>query len=196
MGRIVKSNPLQHFDGYLNQSATNKKIAKDVFTKGDAAYLTGDVLVMDKYGYMYFRDRTGDTFRWKGENVSTTEVEGTLSRILNLTDVVVYGVEIPGIEGKAGMAAIADPENSCDLEGFASELKKALPLYARPVFLRFLHEVSKTSTYKFQKMELRKQGFDPVLVKDRLYFLDARQGCYLPLDQAAFGRIQSGQQKL
>ncbi|KFQ99380.1 Long-chain fatty acid transport protein 4, partial [Opisthocomus hoazin] len=184
VGRIVKSNPLQHFDGYLNQSATNKKIARDVFTKGDAAYLTGDVLVMDKYGYMYFRDRTGDTFRWKGENVSTTEVEGTLSRILNLTDVVVYGVEIPGIEGKAGMAAIADPENSCDLEGFASELKKPLPLYARPVFLRFLHEVSKTSTYKFQKTELRKQGFDPALVKDKLYFLDSREGRYLPLDQA------------
>uniref|UniRef100_A0A8B9UU26 long-chain-fatty-acid--CoA ligase n=1 Tax=Anas zonorhyncha TaxID=75864 RepID=A0A8B9UU26_9AVES len=175
VGRIVKSNPLQHFDGYLNQSATNKKIARDVFTKGDAAYLTGDVLVMDKYGYMYFRDRTGDTFRWKGENVSTTEVEGTLSRILNLTDVVVYGVEIPGIEGKAGMAAIADPDNSCDLETFASELKKALPLYARPVFLRILHEVSKTSTYKFQKMELRKQGFDPSLVKDKLYFLDCRE---------------------
>uniref|UniRef100_A0A8C0VWT2 Very long-chain fatty acid transport protein n=1 Tax=Cyanistes caeruleus TaxID=156563 RepID=A0A8C0VWT2_CYACU len=196
VGRIVRSNPLQHFDGYLNQSATNKKIARDVFTKGDAAYLTGDVLVMDKYGYMYFRDRTGDTFRWKGENVSTTEVEGTLSRILNLTDVVVYGVEVPGIEGKAGMAAIADPENSCDLEDFSSKLKKALPLYARPVFLRFLHEVSKTSTYKFQKMELRKQGFDPTLVKDRLYFLDSRQGCYLPLDQAAFSRIQSGDQKL
>ncbi|KAJ7414187.1 Long-chain fatty acid transport protein 4 [Willisornis vidua] len=196
VGRIVRSNPLQHFDGYLNQSATNKKIARDVFAKGDAAYLTGDVLVMDKYGYMYFRDRTGDTFRWKGENVSTTEVEGTLSRILNLTDVVVYGVEVPGIEGKAGMAAIADPENSCDLEDFASKLKKALPLYARPVFLRFLHEVSKTSTYKFQKMELKKQGFDPALVKDRLYFLDSRQGRYLPLDQAAFGRIQSGDQKL
>uniref|UniRef100_A0A8C2YGS8 Very long-chain fatty acid transport protein n=1 Tax=Coturnix japonica TaxID=93934 RepID=A0A8C2YGS8_COTJA len=196
VGRIVRSNPLQHFDGYLNQSATSKKIARDVLAKGDAAYLTGDVLVMDKYGYMYFRDRTGDTFRWKGENVSTTEVEGTLSRILNLTDVVVYGVEIPGIEGKAGMAAIADPENSCDLESFASQLKKALPLYAQPVFLRFLHEVSKTSTYKFQKMELRKQGFDPTLVKDKLYFLDCRQGRYLPLDQEAFDRIQSGQQKL
>ncbi|KFO89810.1 Long-chain fatty acid transport protein 4, partial [Buceros rhinoceros silvestris] len=186
VGRIVKSNPLQHFDGYLSKSATNKKITRDVFKKGDTAYLTGDVLVMDKYGYMYFRDRTGDTFRWKGENVSTTEVEGTLSRILNLTDVVVYGVEIPGIEGKAGMAAIVDPDNSCDLEAFASELKKALPLYAQPVFLRFLHEVSKTSTYKFQKMELRKQGFDPALVKDRLYFLDSRQGRYLPLDEAAF----------
>uniref|UniRef100_H0YZR3 Long-chain-fatty-acid--CoA ligase n=1 Tax=Taeniopygia guttata TaxID=59729 RepID=H0YZR3_TAEGU len=175
VGRIVRSNPLQHFDGYLNQSATNKKIARDVFAKGDVAYLTGDVLVMDKYGYMYFRDRTGDTFRWKGENVSTTEVEGTLSRILNLTDVVVYGVEVPGVEGRAGMAAIADPGNSCDLEEFS---------------------ISKTSTYKFQKTELRKQGFDPALVKDRLYFLDSRQGCYLPLDQAAFNRIKSGDQKL
>ncbi|NWI15875.1 S27A4 protein, partial [Crypturellus soui] len=196
VGRIVKNNPLQHFDGYLNQSATNKKIARDVFSKGDAAYLTGDVLVMDQYGYMYFRDRTGDTFRWKGENVSTTEVEGTLSRILNLTDVVVYGVEIPGTEGKAGMAAIADPENSCDLASFAAELRKALPTYAQPIFLRFLHEVSKTSTFKFQKVELRKQGFDPALVQDRLYFLDSRQGRYLPLDQETFERIQSGQQKL
>uniref|UniRef100_A0A8C0G5C0 Arachidonate--CoA ligase n=1 Tax=Chelonoidis abingdonii TaxID=106734 RepID=A0A8C0G5C0_CHEAB len=144
VGRIIQSDPLLHFDGYLNQSATSKKIAHDVFTKGDLTYLTGDVLVMDEYGYMYFRDRTGDTFRWKGENVSTTEVEGTLSRILHMTDVVVYGVEVPGTEGKAGMAAIADPKNSCNLESFANELKKALPLYAWPVFLRVLPEVHKT----------------------------------------------------
>ncbi|XP_059571574.1 long-chain fatty acid transport protein 4 [Alligator mississippiensis] len=196
VGCIVRSNPLQHFDGYLNQAATSKKITQNVFSKGDSAYLTGDVLVMDMYGYMYFRDRTGDTFRWKGENVSTTEVEGVLSRILNLTDVVVYGVEVPGMEGKAGMAAIADPENSCNLESFISELKRALPLYAQPVFLRFLPEVHKTSTYKFQKTILRKEGFDPTLVKDKLYFLDSRQGRYLPLDQEAFTRIQSGQQKL
>uniref|UniRef100_A0A8C8RRJ3 Arachidonate--CoA ligase n=1 Tax=Pelusios castaneus TaxID=367368 RepID=A0A8C8RRJ3_9SAUR len=196
VGRIIQSNPLLHFDGYLNQSATSKKITHDVFTKGDSVYLTGDVLVMDEYGYMYFRDRTGDTFRWKGENVSTTEVEGTLSRILSMTDVVVYGVEVPGTEGKAGMAAIADPKNSCNLESFANELKKSLPLYARPVFLRMLPEVNKTSTYKFQKTELRREGFDPTVVKDRLYFLDSRQGCYLPLDVEAFRRIQSAQQKL
>ncbi|XP_044296068.1 long-chain fatty acid transport protein 4 [Varanus komodoensis] len=196
VGRIIQSDPLQRFDGYLNNEANTKKIARDVFTKGDFAYLTGDVLIMDELGYMFFRDRTGDTFRWKGENVSTTEVEGVLSRILNMTDVVVYGVEVPGTEGKAGMAAIMNPDNSCDLESFADEMKKALPTYARPVFLRLLSKVQKTSTFKFQKMDLRKEGYDPSVVKDKLYFLEPRQGRYFPLDEAIFQRIQAGQAKL
>lgn len=124
---------------------------------------------MDELGYLYFRDRTGDTFRWKGENVSTTEVEGTLSRLLQMADVAVYGVEVPGTcgeegmvgmsghclpltvypptagtEGRAGMAAVASPTSNCDLESFAQTLKKELPLYARPIFLRFLPELHKT----------------------------------------------------
>ncbi|KAG7477307.1 hypothetical protein MATL_G00092960 [Megalops atlanticus] len=176
VGRIIQNDPLRRFDGYVNQSATNKKIANSVFKKGDSAYLSGDVLIMDKYGYMYFKDRTGDTFRWKGENVSTTEVEGTLSRILDMKDVVVYGVAVPGAEGKAGMAAIADPAHTTDLECFAKDLEKALPPYARPVFLRFLPEVNKTGTYKFQKTEMRREGFDPSVVSDRLYFLDPSSG--------------------
>ncbi|XP_053138290.1 long-chain fatty acid transport protein 4 [Hemicordylus capensis] len=196
VGRITQSDPLQRFDGYLNHEANNKKVARDVFNKGDSAYLTGDVLVMDELGYMYFRDRTGDTFRWKGENVSTTEVEGTLSRILNMTDVVVYGVEVPGTEGKAGMAAVVDPDNSCDLESFAEEMRKALPVFARPVFLRMLSEVHKTSTFKFQKMDLRKEGYDPSVVKDRLYYLAPRQCRYLPLNEEVFKRIKAGQEKL
>lgn len=121
VGRIIQNDPLRRFDGYVNQSATSKKIANSVFKKGDSAYLSGekhthgvhsvvgtngteifhrlsagDVLIMDEYGHMYFKDRTGDTYRWKGENVSTTEVEGTLSRLLDMKDVVVYGVEVPG----------------------------------------------------------------------------------------------------
>ncbi|XP_063000535.1 long-chain fatty acid transport protein 4 [Elgaria multicarinata webbii] len=196
VGRIIQSDPLQRFDGYLNNEANTKKIAQNVFSKGDSAYLTGDVLIMDELGYMYFRDRTGDTFRWKGENVSTTEVEGTLSRILNMTDVVVYGVEVPGTEGKAGMAAIVDPDHSCNLEIFADEMKKALPAYARPIFLRLLSKVHKTSTFKFQKMDLRKEGYDPNVVKDRLYILESRQCRYSPLTEEVFKRIQSGQAKL
>ncbi|KAG7269056.1 hypothetical protein CRUP_003677 [Coryphaenoides rupestris] len=141
---IIQNDPLRRFDGYVNQSATSKKIAQSVFKKGDTAYLSGDVLVMDECGYMFFKDRTGDTFRWKGENVSTTEVEGTLSRLLDMKDVVVYGVEVPGAEGKAGMAAIADPSHSCDLEQFGKDVEKALPPYARPVFLRLLAQVDKT----------------------------------------------------
>lgn len=196
VGRIIQQDPLRRFDGYLNQGANNKKIASDVFKKGDQAYLTGDVLVMDELGYLYFRDRTGDTFRWKGENVSTTEVEGTLSRLLNMADVAVYGVEVPGTEGRAGMAAVASPTSSCDLKSFAQTLEKELPLYARPIFLRFLPELHKTGTFKFQKTELRKEGFNPAVVRDPLFYLDARKRCYVALDQEAYTRIQAGEEKL
>ncbi|XP_043914794.1 long-chain fatty acid transport protein 4 [Protopterus annectens] len=196
VGRIIQNDPLRRFDGYINESATNKKIAKDVFKKGDLAYLSGDVLVMDDFGYMYFKDRTGDTFRWKGENVSTTEVEGTLSRILDMTDVVVYGVDVPGAEGKAGMAAIADPNNTVDLSTFYEKQEKCLPPYARPVFLRILPEVDKTGTYKFQKTELRKEGFNPNVIKDRLYFLDSNNRRYISLNEEIFQGIQSGKLKL
>uniref|UniRef100_A0A4X1TVJ0 long-chain-fatty-acid--CoA ligase n=2 Tax=Sus scrofa TaxID=9823 RepID=A0A4X1TVJ0_PIG len=160
------------------------------------AYLTGDVLVMDELGYLYFRDRTGDTFRWKGENVSTTEVEGTLSRLLNMADVAVYGVEVPGTEGRAGMAAVANPTGSCDLERLAQLLEKELPLYARPIFLRLLPELHKTGTFKLQKTDLRKEGFDPAVVKDPLFYLDARKGRYVPLDREAYTLIQAGEVKL
>uniref|UniRef100_A0A8C2I9D2 long-chain-fatty-acid--CoA ligase n=1 Tax=Cyprinus carpio TaxID=7962 RepID=A0A8C2I9D2_CYPCA len=196
VGRIIQNDPLRRFDGYVNQSATNKKVAHDVFKKGDSAYLSGDVLVMDDYGYMYFKDRTGDTFRWKGENVSTTEVEGTLSRLLDMKDVVVYGVEVPGAEGKAGMAAIADPEHSTDLVKFSRDLEKALPPYARPVFLRFLPEVNKTGTFKFQKTDMRREGFDPNVISDKLYFLDCTKGQYVELNVELHRSIVSGKQKL
>lgn len=117
VGRINPHDPLRRFDGYANQEATNKKITHDVFSKGDSAYvsgeesffydfladrsftcvsISGDLMVMDEFGYVYFRDRSGDTFRWRGENVSTTEVEGVLSSLLNQTDVAVYGVCVPG----------------------------------------------------------------------------------------------------
>ncbi|XP_063066822.1 long-chain fatty acid transport protein 4 [Engraulis encrasicolus] len=196
VGRIIQSDPLRRFDGYINQSATSNKIAHSVFNKGDSAYLSGDVLTMDEYGYMYFKDRTGDTYRWKGENVSTTEVEGTLSRLLDMKDVVVYGVEVPGAEGKAGMAAIADPEVTTDLEKFARDMEKSLPSYARPAFLRFLPEVNKTATFKFQKTEMRREGFDPLQVSDRLFFLDTSRGGYVALTPELHRAILSGKQKL
>lgn len=196
VGRIIQSDPLRRFDGYVNESATSKKIATNVFKPGDMAYLSGDVLVMDELGYMYFRDRTGDTFRWKGENVSTTEVEGILSRLLEQADVVVYGVEVAGTEGRAGMAAVADPDHKSDLEKFVKDLKKSLPGYSHPVFLRLLPEVNKTGTYKFQKTDMRKEGFNPKVVKDALYVLDSQQGKYIPLDDDIYQRIQSGKLKL
>uniref|UniRef100_A0A8C0X2J8 Arachidonate--CoA ligase n=1 Tax=Castor canadensis TaxID=51338 RepID=A0A8C0X2J8_CASCN len=150
------AGPLRRFDGYVSESATSKKIAHSVFCKGDSAYLSGDVLVMDELGYMYFRDRSGDTFRWRGENVSTTEVEGVLSRLLGQTDVAVYGVAVPGNGGKAGMAAIADPHSQLDPDSMYQELQKVLAPYARPIFLRLLPQVDTTGTFKIQKTRLHR----------------------------------------
>ncbi|XP_033927799.1 long-chain fatty acid transport protein 1 isoform X1 [Melopsittacus undulatus] len=196
VGQINQQDPLRRFDGYVSQSATSKKIASDVLRKGDQAYLSGDVLVMDELGYMYFRDRSGDTFRWRGENVSTTEVEGTLSRILNQTDVAVYGVEVPGVEGKAGMAAIADPQAQLSPSLLHQELQKVLPPYARPIFLRLLPQVDTTGTFKIQKTRLQEEGFDPHQTSDRLYFLDPKLGRYVPLDEGLYQRIRAGKAAL
>jgi solute carrier family 27 (fatty acid transporter), member 1/4 len=100
IGAIRPGNPIRTFDGYADQEATKKKITRDVFRRGDAAFLSGDILEMDELGYLYFRDRTGDTFRWRGENVSTTEVEAVISNVAGLKDCVVYGVEV--IQHRAG----------------------------------------------------------------------------------------------
>ncbi|NXJ00306.1 S27A1 protein, partial [Psophia crepitans] len=196
VGQINQRDPLRRFDGYVSESATSKKIASNVLRKGDQAYLSGDVLVMDDLGYMYFKDRSGDTFRWRGENVSTTEVEGTLSHVLNQTDVAVYGVEVPGVEGKAGMAAIADPKAKVNPNVLYRELQKVLPPYARPVFLRLLPQVDTTGTFKIQKTRLQREGFDPHQTSDRLYFLDLKSGRYIPLDEGLYGRICSGKAAL
>ncbi|XP_058717766.1 long-chain fatty acid transport protein 1 [Poecile atricapillus] len=192
VGRIDQRDPLRRFDGYASAGATRSKIARDVLAKGDQAYLSGDVLVMDDLGYLYFRDRGGDTFRWRGENVSSTEVEGTLSRLLEQTDVAVYGVEIPGVEGRAGMAAIADPEGRLDVAGLYRALTPLLPPYARPIFLRLRPRLDSTGTFKLQKTRLRGEGWDPRLVPDPLFVLDPQRGRYVPLDAESHARLCSG----
>uniref|UniRef100_A0A8C7YWR8 Arachidonate--CoA ligase n=1 Tax=Oryzias sinensis TaxID=183150 RepID=A0A8C7YWR8_9TELE len=192
VGQIDQKDPLRRFDGYANQDATKKKIAHNVFRKNDCAYMSGDVLVMDELGYMYFRDRSGDTFRWRGENVSTTEVEGIISNLLDQTDVAVYGVAIPGVEGKAGMAAIADPSESLDCDKFLKNIQRALPSYARPVFLRTSPQVDTTGTFKIQKTRLQREGFDPRLTTDQLYYLNSRAGRYEPIDEELYNAIVEG----
>ncbi|XP_076841968.1 long-chain fatty acid transport protein 1b [Brachyhypopomus gauderio] len=196
VGRINQQDPLRRFDGYANQEATNKKIIHNVFTKGDSAYLSGDVMVMDELGYMYFRDRSGDTYRWRGENVSTTEVEGILSSLLNQTDVAVYGVTIPGVEGKAGMAAIADTARSFDRDTFLQVAMKHLPSYARPVFLRLSPKVDTTGTFKIQKTRLQKEGYNPQHSADRFYFLNSRMGRYEALTEELYNDILEGRVSL
>ncbi|XP_023189125.1 long-chain fatty acid transport protein 1-like isoform X2 [Xiphophorus maculatus] len=196
VGRISNKDPLRRFDGYADQDSTNQKIAHHVFQMGDSAYVSGDVLVMDEYGYMYFRDRSGDTFRWKGENVSTTEVEGVLSGLLGHTDVAVYGVSVPGVEGKAGMAAIAHTGAGLDLDEFLSVVQKHLPSYARPVFLRLMPSVDTTGTFKIQKTRLQKESFKPQRTGEEIYFLNSRAGRYEAVDDELCKAIVEGKVSL
>jgi len=196
VGKIVKGDPLREFDGYANSEATKKKVTCDVFKKGDQAFLTGDILVMDELGYMYFRDRTGDTYRWRGENVSTSEVEAVISNVCHLSDATVYGVEVPGAEGRAGMAAIVDEDSKLDFTNLFQSFKAKLPAYAIPLFIRIVHQADTTSTFKLRKVDYRKEGFDPNKIKDNLYFLDAKKGQYIPLTPEVFQDIQLGKIRL
>ena len=182
---------------YLSQEETSKKITCDVFEKGDSYYVTGDFLVTDEYGYVRFHDRIGDTFRWRGENVSTAEVEATISNILGLRDVVVYGVKVPGTEGRAGMAAIVDEDNKgIDLIAFLQQLKEHLPVYARPIFLRIVDSVTVTGTFKLQKNKLREEGYDMNAVKDKLLYFDVKAGKYLELDEEKYAKFTAGEMNI
>ncbi|RVE75619.1 hypothetical protein OJAV_G00000500 [Oryzias javanicus] len=196
VGRINSTDPLRRFDGYCDQASTNQKIAYNVFEMGDAAYVSGDVLVMDEYGYMYFKDRSGDTFRWRGENVSTMEVEGVLSGLLGHTDVAVYGVSVPGVEGSAGMAALAHTGEQMDLDTFLTAVRQALPSYARPVFLRLMPSVDTTGTFKILKIRLQREGYKPNESSDRMYFLNGRADRYEPVTEELYEAINEGRVSL
>ena len=190
---LLTGDPSNRFEGYLNPVETSKKIAHDVFRKGDSAFLSGDLVVRDELGYIYFHDRTGDTFRWRGENVSTAEVEALISKVLGLRDVIVYGVLVPDCEGRAGMAAIVDPDNKVDLVALIDSLKKLLPSYACPVFLRIVHNVDMTGTFKLQKNKLRKEGFDIGVIEDQLFYFDSKEKMYLALDEIKYEQIIRGE---
>ncbi|EDW73706.2 uncharacterized protein Dwil_GK19548 [Drosophila willistoni] len=189
IGKIVKGNPCRAFLGYVDTKASSKKVVRDVFSKGDMAFISGDLLVSDEKGYLYFKDRTGDTFRWKGENVSTSEVEAQLSNLAAYKDVICYGVAIPHTEGKAGMAAIYDPAREVQLDTLSVEITKVLPSYARPQFLRFLRKIDLTGTFKLRKVELQQQGYDPATIEDELYYAKS-DGSYAPLTPTVYDSIQ------
>ncbi|CAK1603335.1 unnamed protein product [Parnassius mnemosyne] len=197
IGKISPNNPTREYLGYVDKSASEKKVVRDVFQFGDSAFISGDILIADEFGYLYFRDRTGDTFRWRGENVSTTEVEAAVSRVADHRDAVVYGVLVPNTEGRAGMCGIVDAAGTLDLDKLARDLARDLPPYARPVFIRVMTSVDMTGTFKMKKIDLQKEGFDPSLVKnDRLYYLDLKQGRYLPLGAEEYEKICNGQIRL
>merc|ERR1719211_310749 len=190
---VMMVNICRDFQGYADKEATKKKVMKDVWRKGDMCFRSGDILVMDELGWLYFKDRAGDTFRWKGENVSTMEVEATVSAVVGLRDCVVYGVEIPGTEGRAGMVAIPDPERKVEVEKLYEGLIEKLPAYARPIFVRLVNKIDVTATYKLKKRDLQSEGFNPELVgKGSVHMLDSKQQCYQPLSQEQYNNIING----
>ncbi|XP_059061297.1 long-chain fatty acid transport protein 1 [Achroia grisella] len=196
LGKIDAKKAILTFSGYADKTASEKKMVRNVKEDGDCYFNTGDILVMDHYGYFYFKDRTGDTFRWRGENVSTAEVEGVITTIVGLKDSVVYGVAIPNVEGKAGMVAIADPERKLDITTLAKGLKSSLPVYARPLFARILPEPPLTATFKLRKKELVEQGYNISLFQDPIYFLDQKTMEYVPLTQKLYDDITQGAVRL
>ncbi len=179
------------FEGYLDARATERKVLRNVFKPGDAWYRTGDLMRRDAAGFYYFVDRIGDTFRWKGENVSTAEVMSALAAAPGVTEGVVYGVSVPGTDGRAGMAALV-VSDEFNIEAFRVAVVTRLPAYARPVFLRLLPALEATGTFKPRKQALAAAGFDPRQIQDPLYFDDARAGLYVPLDAALHAEIMGG----
>jgi fatty-acyl-CoA synthase len=194
IGKIINdpSKPGNRFEGYASKAESEKKILRDAFEKGDAWFRTGDLMRKDANGYFYFVDRIGDTFRWKGENVSTSEVQEAIAVFPGIAEANVYGVAIPGKDGRAGMAAIAT-EGNLDLAAFRQHLNSHLPEYARPLFLRIKGEIDHTGTFKQTKVNLVKQGFDPATTGDPIYFNDAAGQAFVRLDQPLYERIQGMQ---
>lgn len=179
------------FEGYTDAAETEKKILRDVFAKGDAWFRTGDLMRLDDKGFFHFVDRIGDTFRWKGENVATSEVNDAVRDFTGVIDATTYGVSIPGTDGRAGMSAIVVNEGF-DIEGLPAHLAQRLPAYARPVFIRISGELDATETFKQKKGELSRDGFDPRLISDPLFMLDPKSGAYVALDADVYAGIIDG----
>jgi acyl-CoA synthetase (AMP-forming)/AMP-acid ligase II len=194
LGRM--SAKLARFDGYHDQRETERKIVRNAFKRGDAWFNTGDLLRIDAFRRLYFVDRLGDTFRWKGENVSTFEVQEQLASWPGATEVNVYGVAVPGTEGRAGMAALTLLDGAFDAASFKAHVDAHLAPYARPLFVRVQPAIETTSTFKLKKADLRAQGFDPGAISDPMYVRHPKLDAYVPLTAALFNELSSGSLRL
>lgn len=197
LGKVVEDIEAigTRFEGYTDPNESEKKILRNIFQQGDAWIRTGDLMRKDEKGFYYFVDRVGDTFRWKGENVATSEVSEAICSYPGIQHANVYGVAIPAIEGRAGMAALI-AENEIDLADFRNYLANRFPSYARPIFLRLRASFDLTGTFKYSKTDLVRQGYNPTATNDRLYFDSPELKTYVPLDQSLYDRIQLGQIRL
>ncbi|KAM4676635.1 long-chain fatty acid transport protein 2-like [Discoglossus pictus] len=195
---IAKITKLAPFAGYAGDgSQTEKKKLRNVFKDGDLYFNSGDLLMIDKEGFVYFQDRVGDTFRWKGENVATTEVADIVAMADFVEESNAFGVSVPNTEGRIGMVSIRLKEgkgfNGSKLYAIVADY---LPSYARPRFVRIQTEMDITATFKQRKVGLVNDGFNPLVIKDPLYFLDDNEKTFKPLDLEIYNAILSSKLKL
>ncbi|MGY8661338.1 long-chain-acyl-CoA synthetase [Bradyrhizobium sp. UFLA05-109] len=183
------------FEGYTDPVETEKKILRDVFTEGDVWFRTGDLMLRDEQGYLHFVDRVGDTFRWKGENVATSEVNDAIRDCPGVLDASTYGVAVSGADGRAGMAALV-VDRSFDFGMFREHLSRRLPPYAVPAFVRLCRALEATDTFKQKKQRLIREGFDPSVVDDPLFLRDSATGDYRSIDRAVYAGIVEGEIRL
>jgi acyl-CoA synthetase (AMP-forming)/AMP-acid ligase II len=190
---ITQVDDRQPFDGYSDAKASEQKLLRNLFAPGDCWFNTGDLVRDQGWRHMQFVDRLGDTFRWKGENVATTEVEEAIDRFDQVQESVVYGVQLPGCEGRAGMAALLLKEEQADLRGddLARHLRALLPAYAVPLFVRLRQNHALTDTFKHRKGDLKNDGIDLAKCAEPLFvLLNAHQG-YVPLTPEIAEKITS-----
>jgi fatty-acyl-CoA synthase len=196
IGKIDTGTARGRYEGYANdKAATEKKLLRDVFEQGDLWFRTGDLLKQDSDGYFYFVDRIGDTYRWKSENVSTNEVSEAIGIFDGIEQANVYGVDVPHTDGRAGMAVIV-AHGPIDMSALSSHVRTQLPSYAVPVFLRFKTEVEVTGTFKYRKVELVAEGFDPSSITDPMYWMNPATRQYEPLTAMVYAQLQGGDMRL
>mmetsp|Transcript_32875 Transcript_32875/g.71722 ORF Transcript_32875/g.71722 Transcript_32875/m.71722 type:complete len:356 (+) Transcript_32875:3-1070(+) len=188
---IKADRPETSFAGYTDENANKKKLVSNAFVEGDQYFRSGDLLTVDSSGYYYFTDRIGDTFRWKGENVSTTEVAEVISTFPGVEEANVYGVQVPGTDGRGCCAALrCDASLVSQLGELYKHCSEQLPTYARPLFVRFQQDFDLTGTMKQVKTKLREEGCDPSKMgPDPLYWLNPLSSSYEPLTQEIYGDL-------
>uniref|UniRef100_A0A3Q3WP68 long-chain-fatty-acid--CoA ligase n=1 Tax=Mola mola TaxID=94237 RepID=A0A3Q3WP68_MOLML len=195
VGKVTQRSPFVGYAG--NQHQTEKKRLRNVLKKGDLYFNTGDLLRFDHENFMYFQDRVGDTFRWKGENVATSEVADILLMAHGILEANVYGVKVEGHEGRIGMAAVVLKEGEdFDCLDTCKQVCNYLPSYARPRFIRIQPCLEMTGTFKMKKVRLVEEGFDPAHIEDPLYFLDSEKKTYIRLTETIYRAIISREIKL
>jgi len=177
------------FEGYTDPGASARKLLADVFAPGDRWFRTGDLMRRDTAGFVTFVDRLGETFRWKGENVSATEVADAVRACPSVLEAAVYGVRVPGEEGRAGMAAIV-ADDQFDIAALARHLASRLPSYAQPLFVRRCQSLDQTETFKLSTLRLAAEGYEGV--RDPLWFRDGASGRYVPCDADLCRAIADG----